>query len=236
MLARTPASPLRVLTAAFGACALTGALAGPALGMPTEHGPAPATTSGPAADLVRLHESGTAVHVTGSRGDGADQQSSSLRSSSLGAGPHPQLADRRASDSAMEAAKRAQMSSAAIRYARRATQAAERARNSASIHYAQRTDLRSPDSVDRALAATQRAHNPGGAVVNRQPPRWPVHPASLTPPRTATPAGDGFDWGDAAIGAGGALAILLAALGALLLYRRRGGDLQGDLHGAPTAG
>ena len=47
---------------------------------------------------------------------------------------------------------------------------------------------------------------------------------------------DGFDWGDAGIGAGGALAILLAALGALLLYRRRGGDLQGDLHGAPTAG
>ena len=213
MLARTPASPLRALTAALGTCALTGALAGPALAMPMEHGPAPATTSGPAADLVRLHKSGIAV-------PGTDQQSSSRTSSSLGA------------DSAMEAAKRAQMSSTAREYAR----AAKRAQNSASIHYAQRTDRRAPDSVDRALAATQRAQNPGGVVVNHQPPTWPVHPASLTPTRTSTPAGDGFDWGDAGIGAGGALAIALLALGAMLLYRRRGGDLQSDLHGAPTAG
>ena len=217
MLARSPASPLRALTAALGACALTGALAGPALAMPMEHGPAPATTSGPSADLVRLHKSGIVL-------PGTDQQSSSRTSSSLGA------------DSAMEAAKRAQMSSAAIQYAKRATQAAERAEHSASVHYAQRTDRRSPDSIDRALAATQRAQNPGGVVVNHQPPTWPVHPASLTPARTATPAGDGFDWGDAGIGAGGALAIALLALGAMLLYRRRGGDLQSDLHGAPTAG
>ena len=210
MLARTPASPLRALTAALGTCALTGALAGPALAMPMEHGPASATTSGPSADLVRLHKSGITV-------SGKDQQASRPQ-------PRP--------DSAMEAAKRAQMSSAARQYA----QAAKRGQNSASIHYAQRTDLRSPDSVDRALAATQRAQNPGGVVVNHQPPTWPVHPASLTPTRTATPTGDGFDWGDAGIGAGGALAIALLALGALLLYRRRGGDLQGDLHGAPTAG
>jgi hypothetical protein len=210
MLARSPVSPLRALAATVGACALTGALAGPALAVPADNGPAPVTTSGPATDLVRLHKSGITV-------PGTDQQA-----------PRPQARP----DSAMEAAKRAQLSTPARQYA----QAAKRAPNSASIHYAQRTDLRSPDSVDRALAATQRADNPGGVVVNRQPPTWPVHPASLTPPSAAAPAGDGFDWGDAGIGAGGALAILLAALGALLLYRRHGGDLQSDLHGAPTAG
>jgi hypothetical protein len=187
MLARSPASPLRALTAALGACALTGALAGPALAMPTEHGPASATTSGPAAGLVRLHESGITAQTT--------------------------------------------------------------------TKPAQPQDLRSPDSVDRALAAAQGGAS--GAVTAHDgrfagsihppsltppqpaataPPTWPVHPVSLTPPQPAAPAGDGFDWGDAGIGAGGALAILLAALGALVLYRRRGGDLQGDLHGAPTAG
>jgi hypothetical protein len=174
MLARSSVSPIRALTAAIGACALSGALAGPSLAMPTENGPAPAPTSGPSVDLVRLHRSGTA---------------------------------------------------------------AERARtNAASSAYTRRTDLRSPDSVDRARAATPLAQTRGGVVINRQPPTWPVHPTSLAPPSAAAPAGDGFNWGDAGIGAGGAAAILLAALGAVLLYRRRDGDLQSDLHGAPSAG
>ena len=40
-------------------------------------------------------------------------------------------------------------------------------------------------------------------------------------PPAALPAADGFDWGDAAIGAAGAYALILLASGAVVLIRRR---------------
>jgi hypothetical protein len=136
MLARTLVSPIRALTAAVGACAITGALAGPALAVPADaSGPkncacggarvADLEKSGPSADLVRLHRSGIAV-----------------QSSSLGAGPAAGTRSPDSGDRHTEAAKRAQMTGPAN----------ERAQ-----------DLRSPDSVDRALAATQRAQTPAGS-------------------------------------------------------------------------
>jgi hypothetical protein len=58
-----------------------------------------------------------------------------------------------------------------------------------------------------------------------QPPTWPAHPQTLTPPRpaAATPsAGDrGFQWDDAGIGAAGAIGIVLAGFGGTVLVRRR---------------
>ena len=63
-------------------------------------------------------------------------------------------------------------------------------------------DLRSPDTVDLAAGRS----NAGQPVVS-----------------IASPQG-GFDWGDAGIGAGGAVAIILLGLGAVLItsHRRRG--------------
>jgi uncharacterized iron-regulated membrane protein len=40
-------------------------------------------------------------------------------------------------------------------------------------------------------------------------------------PRATVPAGDGFDWRDAAIGAAGAYVLILVASGAVVLIRRR---------------
>ena len=67
-------------------------------------------------------------------------------------------------------------------------------------------DLRSPDAIDDAAGRT---------------------PADVTTPPTAPPLveltpSQGFDWGDAAIGAGGATGLLAISLaGAMTLRRRR---------------
>jgi MYXO-CTERM domain-containing protein len=55
------------------------------------------------------------------------------------------------------------------------------------------------------------------------PPTWPENPQPLIPPQTVAATTDaGFQWDDAGIGAGGALAIVaLAGLGGAFVLRRR---------------
>jgi hypothetical protein len=94
-------------------------------------------------------------------------------------------------------------------------------------------DLRSPDAVDAANAVTQRAHDqqvqdyrsPDAADVAQgrgtfTAPRVTV--VKVTQPSQVTSGG--FDWGDAGIGAGGVLALILIAVGGSLMvtHRRRG--------------
>jgi hypothetical protein len=66
-------------------------------------------------------------------------------------------------------------------------------------------DLRTPDARDAGLVAQGLIERPG---------------AVSTTPAPAAPQ-DGFDWGDAAIGAAGALALGLLATGAIVAVRRR---------------
>jgi MYXO-CTERM domain-containing protein len=55
------------------------------------------------------------------------------------------------------------------------------------------------------------------------PPTWPENPQPLPPPQTVSATTDaGFQWDDAGIGAGGALAVVvLAGLGGAFVLRRR---------------
>lgn len=55
------------------------------------------------------------------------------------------------------------------------------------------------------------------------PPTWPENPQPLPPPQTVSATTEtGFQWDDAGIGAGGALAVVaLAGLGGALVLRRR---------------
>jgi uncharacterized iron-regulated membrane protein len=93
-----------------------------------------------------------------------------------------------------------------------------------------------PPGQDPAAAATERTH--GDQIVLRRDgdraiPFDPVVGASvlrrdgsvaepfLTQVGPPLPAADGFDWGDAAIGAAGAYALILLAAGAVVLIRRR---------------
>jgi hypothetical protein len=81
-------------------------------------------------------------------------------------------------------------------------------------------DLRSPDARDAALRA-----DPTPTAVNYQSPDARDVTRSRTivvPVRSVMVADNGFDWGDAAIGAGAALAAtLLVSGGASALGRRR---------------
>jgi hypothetical protein len=77
------------------------------------------------------------------------------------------------------------------------------------------TDVAAPDQQNPIPAQTRPVAQPA--------PTWPLHPEALTAPRAAAPSVDaGFQWGDAGIGAGGALAVVLVGLGGTLLVRRRG--------------
>ena len=77
------------------------------------------------------------------------------------------------------------------------------------------TDVAAPDQQNQVLAAPARPVP--------QAPTWPENPQSLPSPTTAsTSTGTDFQWDDAGIGAGGALAIVLAGLGCTVLVRRRG--------------
>jgi hypothetical protein len=83
-------------------------------------------------------------------------------------------------------------------------------------------DLRNPDSREPSQPTDARHR---GYVDLRSPDsREPSRPVET--PTIATPAGDdgaGFSWGDAAIGAGIAFALLLIGLSGLMaVYRRRG--------------
>jgi hypothetical protein len=56
-----------------------------------------------------------------------------------------------------------------------------------------------------------------------QAPTWPENPQPLpSPTAVSTSTGTDFQWDDAGIGAGGALAIVLAGLGGVAVLRRRG--------------
>jgi hypothetical protein len=64
----------------------------------------------------------------------------------------------------------------------------------------------------------------GGAVAARSLDlRTPdaIDAATSSEPVSAAPAGDGFAWGDAAIGAGGAVGAVVIALGATVAVTRR---------------
>jgi hypothetical protein len=78
-------------------------------------------------------------------------------------------------------------------------------------------DLRSPDARDAAA-------KPDSSTA----PQWPAHPQVLGHPASAagktTPiqgaASSGFDWGDAAIGAGAVCTLVLTGVGGTLVVRR----------------
>jgi hypothetical protein len=87
------------------------------------------------------------------------------------------------------------------------------------------TDLRAPDR--QASAGTRPATIPSRLFTRgtdvAAPEQAPV--AAVAPRSTPRPvASDGFDWGDAAIGAAGGLALLtiVAGVGVLGSHRRRG--------------
>jgi hypothetical protein len=73
-------------------------------------------------------------------------------------------------------------------------------------------DLRSPDAIDAADAAST---TPSRTEITVTPPP--------PPPRTLE-VSSGFDWGSAAIGAGGAIGLVAVATGAGVTLRRRQTD------------
>jgi hypothetical protein len=83
-------------------------------------------------------------------------------------------------------------------------------------------DLRSPDAVDAATAQTaaeQDKRSPDATdAASATPSRAGV---AVTPPPRALESSSGFDWGSAAIGAGGAIGLVAVTTGAGLTLRRR---------------
>jgi hypothetical protein len=82
------------------------------------------------------------------------------------------------------------------------------------------TDVASQDQQNPIPAAKS---TPAISTPVAQPaPTWPLHPVALHAPAQSTTSVDSdFQWGDAGIGAGGALVIVLTALGGVMLVRRR---------------
>lgn len=81
-----------------------------------------------------------------------------------------------------------------------------------------------PQATSGASAA---GGDEGGIIIRREGPldRIGSTPEIFVPevtPSSRTTQADGFDWGDAAIGAGGAFVVMLLASGAVSLTRRRG--------------
>ena len=90
--------------------------------------------------------------------------------------------------------------------------------------FADGTDLRSPDSRDAHRFVVVA---PSSAVDLRSPDTADLasgRGARSQPVVTIASPQGGFDWGDAGIGAGGALALVLLGLGVVLMtsHRRRG--------------
>lgn len=72
------------------------------------------------------------------------------------------------------------------------------------------TDLRSPDA--------QQPVEPAGTDLRSPDAQQPVTPVHQSPsPVSASPSSSGFDWTDAALGAGSMLAFALLALGAFVV-------------------
>lgn len=96
--------------------------------------------------------------------------------------------------------------------------------NRVSEHQTQ-VDLRNPDSREPSQAAGEQLRAATGGYVDLRSPdsREPSQPVET--PMIATPAGDGagFSWGDAAIGAGIAFALVLIGMSGLVAINRRRG-------------
>jgi hypothetical protein len=76
------------------------------------------------------------------------------------------------------------------------------------------TDVAAPDQQN-PIPAPPKPHI-------APPPTWPENPEPLAAPQNASaPSGSDFQWGDAGIGAGGALVIAFTAIGGVFLLRRR---------------
>jgi hypothetical protein len=94
-------------------------------------------------------------------------------------------------------------------------------------------DLRSPDAVDAANAAQVRQDLRSPDAVDAAAGRGTfsaprVTVVKVTPPSQARPGG--LDWGDAGIGAGATLAIVLLGVGGSLIvvHRRHGATRRGS--------
>jgi len=95
----------------------------------------------------------------------------------------------------------------------------------------QYSDLRSPDARDAATASTQSAYQDLRSPDARDAGRPPVEVPTPVVEFREVP-GNGFDWGDAGIGAAGLLALLSIAGGVTLLAvsRRRRRALGATAH------
>jgi hypothetical protein len=92
--------------------------------------------------------------------------------------------------------------------------------DAAGAFHVQRSVALTPDAATRSSApaigpvVTPDAADPSRAPGSFGPP--PIQVVKVTPA-----SGNGFDWGDAGIGAGGALAIVLVGLGGTMVRGRR---------------
>jgi len=103
---------------------------------------------------------------------------------------------------------------------------------------AKTVDRRSPDAKDMSSrpdaagnaqikdlrTTASLSGSPRPVEVTPGPPQFPTNTVPLAPPAepvSSSPSGDGFDVGDAVIGAGGAAVLLAAVAGGLAMSRRR---------------
>lgn len=92
--------------------------------------------------------------------------------------------------------------------------------DAAGAFHVQRTVTVTPDAASRSSApATTPVVTPDAADPSRAPGSFGSPPIQVV--RVTPASGGGFDWGDAGIGAGGALAIVLVGLGGTMLRGRR---------------
>jgi hypothetical protein len=88
---------------------------------------------------------------------------------------------------------------------------------------AQPVDLRSPDAQDAAAAVqpAQDLRSPDAQDFAAGRQIVASTPVQVAQAPSEAPAPSGFDWGDAALGAGGALAVALLAVGGTVALMRR---------------
>jgi hypothetical protein len=105
-------------------------------------------------------------------------------------------------------------------------------------------DLRSPDAIDAGSALQQvQPQQPAQDLRSPDAADAAQGSAASTPPRVTVvkvsepaPSSSSFDWGDAGIGAGAALGLLLIGLaGVLVAIHRRHGAPPARRHGTTTA-
>jgi hypothetical protein len=83
-----------------------------------------------------------------------------------------------------------------------------------------KTDLRSPDARDAGRAAQVRVVQDLRSPDARDAAAGPSVAGAVLAAHTAPSVSDGFEWGDAGIGAGGMLILLTLASGTVLLALR----------------